>query len=305
MRWVPHDLISPLITAARPKTLTASISPVLIGIGIAISKTPLKTSSCTFSMCTVALLILITAMLIQVLTNYVNDLWDFKKGSDTKLRTGPERVVFSGKVSEQKMASAIKILTGIILALGSILVYFGGIPVLVIGLLSILGAYAYTAGPYPLAHNGLGELFVLIFFGPVAVMGTEYLLLKEFSLEAFLLGTACGFLATAILIVNNTRDIGEDRTTGKRTLAARYGRDFATFEFGTCLFFAYAAVLITPLFTEISNYTVLISLNSLLSFYVFWKFLKAEKGDDFNKLLPLTGSHLFIFSLILSILVLL
>lgn len=289
----------PLCIAARPKTLPASISPVILGLSLAWKKTPSLSLSYIF----ISLLVLLTAILIQILTNYVNDLWDFKKGSDTKKRTGPERVVLSGKMTEQEMMKAILGLTAIIILLGSILTYHGGIVILIIGLLSIVGAYAYTAGPYPLAHNGLGEVFVFIFFGPVAVCGTEYLLRGNYSLEGLLIGTACGLLSSVILVINNTRDISEDRQTGKNTLPAKYGRSFAEKEVLISLTLSYLFTLIA--LSRISNYYVLILLMIPLSIILYKRLENCEKGEDFNKLLAFSGKHLFIFSLMSSVLILL
>jgi 1,4-dihydroxy-2-naphthoate polyprenyltransferase len=136
---------------------------------------------------------------------------------------------------------------------------------------------------------------VLIFFGPVAVMGTEYVLLQNTSLEGFLLGTACGLLATSILVVNNTRDIEEDRSTGKKTLPARYGRNFATYEFLFCLILSYLLAL-TAL-SRLSDHAVFICLILPLGLFTYKKLLSAQKGEDFNALLPLSGMHLLTFSL--------
>lgn len=289
-----------LIQAARPKTLLAGVCPVIIGTCSAFSNLQEINIDKIFISC----IILLTAVLIQILTNFVNDLWDFKKGSDTNMRLGPERVVASGKISPQEMLSSIKYLTLTILLLGLFLVYIGGIPILIIGILSIIGAYIYTAGPYPLAHNGLGELFVLIFFGPVASGGTELILINSASKEAILLGIACGLLSTCILIINNTRDIQEDRNTGKKTLASRFGRSFSNFEFLISIILSY--IIFFSLFINqlaIISWVLIVSC-IILSCFLSFKFIKANTGDDFNYLLPLTGFNLFYFSIITCILIL-
>jgi 1,4-dihydroxy-2-naphthoate octaprenyltransferase len=298
--------IHPLIIAARPKTLTAALSPVLVGISLAwVSVDSSRGLSPDYSsMAVFSFLTAFTAILIQILTNYVNDLWDFRKGSDTKMRTGPKRVLLSGMMTEKKMEQAIYILTGLILVPGSALVYQGGYPILVIGLLSIAGAYAYTAGPYPLAHKGLGEIFVLIFFGPVAVMGTEYVLIHKTSTAGFLLGISCGLLATSLLLINNTRDITEDRASGKLTLAARYGRTFANLEMAVCLFLPQLLVYSVSCLYEQKNYIAFTCVTVIPALIIYIKFIRAERGDDFNRLLPLSGMNLFLFSLILSFLIL-
>jgi 1,4-dihydroxy-2-naphthoate polyprenyltransferase len=293
------SLLKILFFAARPKTLAAGLSPVLIGVSLAWSEVVDKEKGFDFFF--ISLITLLTALLIQILTNYVNDLWDYKKGSDTKIRMGPERALASGRISQNTMERCIYVLTLIILLLGVYLVMKGGVPILIIGILSIIGAYAYTAGPYPLAHNGLGEFFVLIFFGPIAVMGTEYLLIQENSLASFIFGISAGCLATVILVINNMRDIQEDQITGKRTLAARFGKNFALNE----ITILYSIPFILCLCLVIINdaYSKLAYLIFLLPFpyMTVQKLFKTSKGEDFNSLLAQSGAFLLFFSLILCL----
>lgn len=289
------SIFKALLIGSRPKTLTASIAPVILGFSL--SYISLK----TLPDVSVAIPLLVTAILIQILTNYVNDLFDFRKGKDTVKRIGPVRVLQSGLISDRAMTNSIYALTAIIFLLGWYLVLHGGVPILIIGLLSVLGAYCYTAGPYPLAYNGLGEVFVFIFFGPVAVCGTEYMLTGTFTDLGLMFGSILGGIASALLIVNNTRDIEEDRGTGKRTLVSLYGRNFANFLFGTSL--------LLPIFV-----TALLQAESfpLVSFlavtYLFFlrllkKFRKLKEGPEFNLMLGTIGKVLFIFSILASIVI--
>ncbi|HMO17889.1 MAG TPA: 1,4-dihydroxy-2-naphthoate octaprenyltransferase [Oligoflexia bacterium] len=282
--------------AARPKTLTASIGPVLIG-------SALSCGAEKFSF-VIFFVILFSALSIQVLTNYVNDLWDYKKGNDTSDRRGPTRFVQSGQISEHNMLMACYVASLVAFVSGLFLVYEGGLPILIIGVLSIVGAYAYTAGPYPLAHNGLGEVFVLVFFGPVAVLGTQYLLSGSISMPGFLYGLSFGCLASGLLVVNNARDIEEDRKTGKRTLAARYGIIFSRIEFFATIFLPYLFLLIAEQFWNHDGLK-LVYIFFLLPFsiYLARSFGPIERPEliPFNRLLPQVGIFMFVFSIILSV----
>jgi 1,4-dihydroxy-2-naphthoate octaprenyltransferase len=199
------------------------------------------------------------------------------------------------------MTNSIYALTAIIFLLGWYLVLHGGVPILIIGLLSVLGAYCYTAGPYPLAYNGLGEVFVFIFFGPVAVCGTEYMLTGTFTELGLMFGSILGGIASALLIVNNTRDIEEDRGTGKRTLVSLYGRNFANFLFGTSLLLP---ILVTALLQGESFPLVsFLALTYLYFLKLLNKFRKLKEGPEFNLMLGTIGKVLFIFSILASIVI--
>lgn len=216
------------LLAARPKTLPASIVPV--GLGIAISYSALASETNDIPILR-SFAILICAMLIQITTNFANDLFDFRKGADNADRRGPMRAVQAGLISEQKMHAACLICVFLCLILGSYLVKVGGLPILLIGVSSILFAFLYTAGPYPIAYLGLGEVFVFIFFGPIAVWGTVYLLTLQSSAIACVLGASLGLFSSAILAANNLRDIETDTRANKNTLAVRFGKTFAKAEY--------------------------------------------------------------------------
>ncbi len=220
------------IEAARPKTLAAAFVPVLIGGSLAYGHETFLWLPTTIA--------LICALLIQIGTNFANDYYDFKKGADTDTRIGFTRATASGLVVPETMLKATFITMAAAFVLGLYLVWHGGLPILAIGLLSILFGIAYTGGPFPLGYNGLGDLFVFIFFGFVAVMGTYYLNAFEWSLQAFWASVAVGALCTNILVINNLRDVEEDAQTGKRTLGVLFGEKALKLEYTFMLVLAFA-----------------------------------------------------------------
>jgi 1,4-dihydroxy-2-naphthoate octaprenyltransferase len=228
--------MAPWLLAARPKTLTASLSPVLLGAGIAAAFSTRPVSL------RLAGLALASALCIQVGTNLVNDAADFEKGADTAERIGPRRVTQSGLLrgSHVMLGAGAFFLAAALL--GIPLIAAGGVPVLVIGVLSLAAGYAYTAGPFPLAYLGLGEVFVLLFFGLAAVKGMAYVLTGTgLSPWAEIGALQVGLQSSALLAVNNCRDIAGDRQAGKRTLAARFGERFARVEIALLVALPYLA----------------------------------------------------------------
>lgn len=209
--------MNPWILAARPTTLGAAVIPVLAGCALAGNAFDAG----------VSVLILASAILIQIATNYFNDAIDHVKGADTAERLGPVRATSSGLLSARSMMSGGVVCLVLAAALAVPLVARGGMPILLLGLVSLLLAYAYTGGPVPLAYVGLGEVFVVLFFGVLAVGGTFYLNTLEISPGAALAGLQIGLHASVLLAVNNLRDLEGDRLAGKRTLAARFGPAFA------------------------------------------------------------------------------
>jgi len=214
--------MNPWILAARPRTLGAAVVPVLAGAALAFgagSFDPLAT-----------LLIVICAVLIQIATNYFNDAIDHAKGADTAERLGPTRVTSSGLLAPRTVMRGGGVCLALAVALSIPLVLHGGWPILLIGIFSLFFAYAYTGGPFPLAYLGLGEIFVVLFFGVFAVAGTFFLNTLEFSWGTVLAGLQIGLHSSVLLAVNNLRDLETDRAVNKRTLAARFGLTFARWE---------------------------------------------------------------------------
>lgn len=211
------------IMASRPRTLSAAAAPVLLGTGLA-------AGDGAFAFLP-ALAALAGALLIQVGTNLANDYYDHRRGGDTPDRVGPVRVTQAGIIPPETVRNATYLVLGMALLVGIYLVWVGGVPVVVIGLASLVCAVAYTGGPYPLAYHGLGDLFVFLFFGLVAVGGTYWVQALSFGPQVLLAGAGMGALNTAILVVNNLRDLRTDARTGKRTLAVRLGPAGTRFEF--------------------------------------------------------------------------
>jgi 1,4-dihydroxy-2-naphthoate octaprenyltransferase len=203
------------LLAARVPTLSAAVVPVLAGTAAALAEGHFRLLPFVAA--------LAAAVLIQVGTNFANDYFDFRKGADTAERLGPVRVTQSGLLSPEAVRNATVLMFGLAALIGLYLVAVGGWPILVIGLLSIAAGVLYTGGPWPLGYHGLGDLFVFIFFGIVAVTGTYYLHTGTVTLAALGSSIPVGCLVTSILVVNNLRDIDTDRAAGKRTLAVRIG----------------------------------------------------------------------------------
>jgi 1,4-dihydroxy-2-naphthoate octaprenyltransferase len=212
-----------IVLAFRPKTLTAAIVPVIAATALVKAQ---GYSADLWILC----FALFSALFIQIGTNLVNDAMDFKKGADTGERIGPRRITVSGHASFQKV-----MLLGSLFFLGAILlgvplVLHGGFPIILIGMVSVLCGYAYTSGPFPLAYKGLGDIFVILFFGLIAVAGMAFLYTGQWSLESFLLGFQIGLLATVLIAINNLRDVNTDIKANKKTLAVRMGKRFAKWE---------------------------------------------------------------------------
>jgi len=219
------------LLAARPKTLVAAIAPVLIGAAYASRFVP--TDWFIFAC------ILLSAVFIQIGTNLSNDYGDYRKGADTGTRVGPVRVTQSGLIKPEHVRAGFIIAYGLAVLFSVPLIMKGGWPILLIGATGIWAGWAYTNGPFPLGYNGLGELFVLFFFGILAVAGTSFLLTGQWLAESFGIGLVPGLHASAILVANNVRDIDTDRAAGKRTLAAALGRKFGRIEFTLFLLIPY------------------------------------------------------------------
>lgn len=217
--------LAPWIAAARPKTLTAALVPVVAGSALG-ARLSLATEFAWF----VSLAALISATAIQVGTNLFNDVLDFEKGADTAARVGPTRITQSGGASPEQVYKAAIVTFFVAILFGTYLVWHGGAPILIIGLLSLLFGYAYTGGPYPLAYRGLGDIFVLIFFGIVAVTGVVFLHTGGWPFAGFVAGLQIGSLAVVLIAINNLRDRETDTRVDKRTLAVILGERGAKIE---------------------------------------------------------------------------
>lgn len=222
------------VLACRPATLSASSVPVLVGTACAFLANGFELGP--------AIAALVGAGLLQIGSNFANDVFDYEKGADTEERLGPTRAVQAGLVTPQGMKRGMWLVFGLALLVGVYLTWVAGPAIIVIGLCSIAAAIAYTGGPYPLGYHGLGDVFVMLFFGFVAVLGTIYVQLGALTRLGWLCSVPVGALATAILVVNNVRDCDTDRDAGKRTLAVRFGKRAGVAEY----IVLYAASYLTP-----------------------------------------------------------
>ncbi len=279
--------------AIRPKTLWASIAPVLIGSAMAYDD--------GFLDWVTAIVTLLGALLIQITTNFANDYFDFKKGADHSERIGPTRVTQAGlvKPAEMKLAITIVFALGVLAAI--YLINIGGTPIIIIAVLSVACAFLYTAGPYPLGYLGLGDIFVLIFFGPVAVGGTYYVQTLNINPLIIIAGIAPGFLSVAVLTVNNLRDIDSDRKSNKRTLAVRFGRSFAMGEYFFCVLAAAAIPVILCVITKDYEYSLLASLIPFLAYPSIKAVFTKVEGPALNAALGQTGKLLLFYSILFSL----
>ena len=277
--------------ASRPKTLPAAAAPVLIGTGLAIGAESFHFLS--------ALAALFGALFIQIGTNLANDYFDFKKGSDREDRLGPTRVTQAGLISPQTVKLATMVAFGIAFLLGIYLVYRGGIPIVIIGLCSILFGVLYTGGPYPIGYIGLGEVFVFIFFGPIAVAGTYYVQALSLPNSVIIAGIAPGLFSSAILIVNNLRDINADKISGKKTLAVRFGERFSKIQYTVCIILS----TLVPIYFYFQSHNMYILLPTiiLIPSLMAVKKIQTESGTALNNLLAFTGKLLFFYAILFAV----
>jgi 1,4-dihydroxy-2-naphthoate polyprenyltransferase len=284
--------LSVWVHAARPRTLWAAFAPVLMGTAMAWADggfhAPAAAAALAF------------AFLIQIGTNFCNDYSDFLKGADTAERQGPRRVTQAGLVSPRAMRAATAVVFGLAFLAGVYLVARAGWPLIAIVLLSIVSGVLYTAGPRPLGYLGLGDLFVLVFFGPVAVTGTY--LVQALTWNSLVVGAGFGpgLLSVAILAVNNLRDADQDARAGKRTLAVRFGKTFARWEYTLCLLAA-PAVVAALFLTDRSRPAHLLPLLILPLCVQPIRRVFAASGPALNPLLGETARLLLIYSLLFAL----
>ena len=294
------------VIAARPQTLPAAAAPVIVGVGLAVRDgvfTPLP-----------ALAAFVGAALIQIGTNFANDYYDAIQGADTDDREGFTRVVASGLIEPAEVKRAMWLTFAAAILVGTYLVYVGGVPILVIGLASVAAGIAYTGGPYPLGYHGLGDLFVFVFFGVIAVTGTYYVQAAALVGEAFPLWLPGGTvtlaavvaslpiaaLSTNILVVNNVRDREEDAATGKRTLAVRFGYRFSRAQYVGLLALAYLAPV--WFLARGDGPAVLLPLVTLpLAAAVARTVLTETAGDALNPALESTGKLLAAYAVAFAV----
>jgi len=278
------------VVAARPKTLFAAAAPVLIGAGVAYGNGVWHAPA--------AILALVSAVLIQIGTNYFNDYADSKSGVDSPERKGPLRGVHSGHIEPSAMKNAAILTFFLAVLAGSYLMWRGGWPIILIGISSILFGFLYTAGKYSLASLGFADIFVFVFFGPVAVAGTYYVQSLTWPPFVWVIGCAPGILSVAILLVNNIRDIEEDREGGRNTIVVRFGRSLGVNVYIGCII---VAALVPAVVVVMFKAPVISLVSSVVLFAALPGIFKlrttlTEKSVDLNPVLASTARILFYFS---------
>jgi len=277
--------------AIRVPTLSAAVVPVLVGTALAMRDYRVSALIFAVTLC--------AALLIQIGTNLTNDLFDFQKGADTGARLGPVRVVQAGLLSQKQVAAASALSFGAAMLLGVYLVKVGGWPILAVGLAAVASGIAYTGGPWPLGYHGLGDVFVFVFFGVVAVTGTFYLQSGVVSGAAMLASLPVAMLVTAILAVNNLRDIDTDRNAGKRTLAVRFGRDTSRLQYTILVTGAYLVAAAMWLCGANSAWAILPWLTMPLGIRLMREVWRSE-GAPLNVVLRQTAALHLAFGVLLA-----
>lgn len=286
------SIVGAWVEAARPKTLPASVSPVLLGSALAYYDGAFDVLP--------AILCLLVALFAQIASNFANDYFDFKKGADREDRLGPERAVAQGWISPKAMLAGTFVMLGLACLFGLMLILFADWRLLLVGVAIAVCVLAYSAGPFPLAYNGLGDVCVLLFYGIIPVCFTYYIQTLSFSLLSFLLSVALGLLSVNILVVNNYRDYEQDKAARKRTTIVLFGRRFGRvfYIMNECMAF----ILILPLLLDAPWWALfLFGILFALCFYTTRELFILE-GKALNRTLGHTARNVFFFALILSVL---
>lgn len=257
----------------RPGTLFASVCPVLVGLMIVPENYDINWL--------VGSVTIICALSIQILSNFINDYFDFKRGLDKKDRLGPRRGLAQGEVTIKDMKQAITIDSFVVILLGAYLCYEGGLPILLIGVFSIVFAWLYTATSHSLSYLGIADIFVFVFFGLLATTGTTFLQTHTFVFKSFLLGGVCGSISTCVLVVNNLRDRDSDKEKNKKSFIVRFGKRAGEVEY---LFF----ILLTLVFSYLACGKSITNLIFLFGLFVFFMVIRA-RDRQYNKCLVFTG----------------
>jgi 1,4-dihydroxy-2-naphthoate octaprenyltransferase len=282
------------LMAARIRTLPAAVAPVLVGTSLACGPYD-EFHTLRF------IAALLGALFIQVGTNLSNDYSDARRGADTEDRLGPVRVTAGGLVPPQQVLIATYITFGLAVLCGVYLIAVAGWAILVVGVLSIAAGVLYTGGPRPYGYEGLGEVFVFLFFGVAAVTGSAYAQIEHWPWEAFAYAVPVGLLASAILVVNNVRDMETDRRAGKKTLAVRLGRERTRQMYSAMLALAFVTALVPWVFGSISPWTALCLLAIPLAIKVNKTVTTHTDGPTLNGALADTGKLQLVFCVLLSV----
>jgi len=275
--------------AIRPRTLPAAAAGVVMGSALAWRD--------GFFRMDAALACLFAALLLQIGSNLANDVFDFERGTDTPERLGPTRVTQAGLLTPSQVKAGMGVVFSIAAFLGLYLAWLGGLPIILIGVAAIISAIAYTGGPFPLGYHGLGDIFVFIFFGLAAVAGTYYVQAGSVSVAAWWMTIPPGLIITAILVVNNLRDLENDRKVGKHTLAVRLGERATKIQYLICMVVAYLILPVVAWMGIISWFSLL-AWGSLPIAIRAARTVFTQKGRPLNAALAGTGQAAFVFSVL-------
>ena len=281
------------LLAARPATLPAAIAPVLVGTAVATRDADFRAGPFVAALC--------AAVLIQIGTNYANDLSDFSRGADGDDRLGPPRATSEGWTTPAQMRLALLLVFAAAAALGSYLTVAAGWPVLVVGVAALVASVTYTGGPWPYGYHGLGDVFVFVFFGGVAVMGSGYVQVERLTWDLLAASIPVACLVTAILVVNNLRDVDSDRRVAKRTLAVILGANFARREYAVLVLLPFALV---PIFAaaDLMPWWGLLTWAVLpIAVVLIRKFFALAAGRELNVLLKRSGQLHLLFGVLLAV----
>lgn len=296
--FLTRSHLLPWVLATRPKTLYAGIAPVILGSALALQAGSFQLIP--------AILCLLFSFLVQIGCNYANDYYDFVNGVDTKERIGFKRMVSSGVIAPKSMKLATFLVLLVAFFIGCGLIRYGGWELLLVGGMSIACAIAYTGGPFPLGYYGLGDIFVFIFYGLIAVMFTFYVQANYFSTSAFWVAVGCGCLAANIRLVNDVRDKETDSKAGKKTSVVRFGYKFCYMQYITSTFIA--CCLVPLILVTKFNFNMWIFLPTLLIVMyirIIVNLMNAQTntrmGESYNALLAQSAKMLFLYAVLLSV----
>jgi 1,4-dihydroxy-2-naphthoate polyprenyltransferase len=277
------------LLAIRPRTLPAAAAGVMMGGALVWQDGFLRIDA--------LLVCLFAALLLQIGSNLANDVFDYERGTDTPERLGPTRVTQAGLLTPSQVKTGMAVIFGLAAMLGLYLAYLGGLPIILIGIAAIISAIAYTGGPFPLGYYGLGDIFVFIFFGLASVAGTYYVQAGFVSPAAWWMTIPPGMIITAILVINNLRDLENDRKAGKHTLAVIFGERATKIQYMVCLALAY---LIMPVaaWVGVIPWMSLLTWASLPIAYQAAQVTLTQKGRPLNAALASTGQTALLFSLL-------
>lgn len=292
MKEIKINSVKAWILASRPKTLSGAAVPVLIGSSL--------TYHDGYFAFTPAILCFIFAFLMQIDANFINDLFDFIKGSDGEDRLGPKRACAQGWISTEAMKRGIAFTTMTASLIGFFLLFFGGLEMIPVGILCIIFAFLYTAGPYPLAYHGWGDLLVIIFFGFIPVGCTYYVMSHTWTSSITIASLACGIVIDSLLMVNNYRDFEQDKQNGKKTLIVKMGASSGKALYlitgviaaELCWYYAFNGLYWAAILPQIYLIPHILTWNEMV---------RIGKGKELNRVLGKTGRNIFIFGLLLSL----